>query len=100
MDSVLNTAVSGLQVSRLRMSAAANNVANAQTDGFRRDQVRQEARPASSGVTARVDKSPQPGADLIQDMVDQQSATYAFKANWQVVKAADDMIGRWLDVRA
>ena len=100
MESVLNTAVSGLQVSQLRPNAAANNVANAQTDGFRRDQVRQEAQPASGGVIAQVDKVPQPGANLIQDLVDQKAATYAFKANVQVVKTADEMMGRLLDVRA
>lgn len=100
MEPVLNTAISGLQVSQLRLNASANNVANAQTDGFRRDLVRQEAQPSSGGVIAQVDKSPQPGADLIQDVVDQQSATYAFKANLQVVKTADEMMGRLLDVRA
>lgn len=100
MESVLSTAVSGLQVSQLRLSAAANNVANAQTNDFRRDLVRQQAQPDGGGVTARVEKAPQPGADLVQDMVDQKAATYVFKANVQVVKTADDMLGRLLDVRA
>lgn len=99
MAPILNTATSGMQVAQLRLNAAANNVANAQTDGFRRDVVQQQAQ-VGGGVTARLDKVPQPGADLTQDLVEQKSATYAFKANLQMVKTADDMMGRLLDTRA
>jgi len=99
MVPILNTATSGMQVAQLRLDAAANNVANAQTDGFRRDVVQQQAQ-AGGGVAARLDKVPQPGANLAQDLVEQQSATYAFKANLQMVRAADDMMGRLLDTRA
>lgn len=95
----LSIAQSGMQAAQVRLNAAANNVANAQTPDFRRDQVQQEAQ-SGGGVTARVEKVPQPGAELTRDLVEQKSATYAFKANLQVLKAADDTLGRLLDTRA
>jgi len=95
----LSIAQSGMQAAQLRLNASANNVANAQTEGFRRDQVQQQAQ-AGGGVTARIDKVPQPGTDLAQDLVEQKSATYAFKANVQMIRSADDMMGRLLDMRA
>lgn len=99
MNSLTSIASSGLQSAQLRLNAAANNVANAQTEGYRRDVVQATAGPAG-GVSTRVDKAPQPGADLAQDLVAQKSATYAFKANLRVLQTADDTLGRLLDVRA
>ena len=95
----LSIAQSGLQAAQTRLNVSANNVANAQTEGFRRDQV-QAAAQADGGVRTQVNKMPQSGAHLIQDLLDQKSATYAFKANLQTVKATDEMMGRLLDVRA
>ncbi|TDQ42520.1 flagellar basal body protein [Tepidicella xavieri] len=95
----LSIAQSGMQAAQLRLDAAANNVANAQTEGFRRDEVRQQAQ-ASGGVMAQVDKRPAPGADLPRDLVEQKMATYGFQANLQVVRAADQTLGRLLDTRA
>ena len=95
----LSTALSGLQAAQVRLNAAANNVANGQTEGYQRDVV--QARPqAGGGVTTQVNNLPQPGADLARDVVEQKSAAYAFQANLQVVKTADAMVGRLLNARA
>lgn len=99
MNSLTSIASSGLQSAQVRMNAAANNVANLQTPGFRRDEVQSTAQ-ASGGVSSQVSKAPQPGADLARDLVEQKSATYAFKANLQALKTADETLGRLLDVRA
>lgn len=99
MNNVTNTAISGLQTAQLRLNASANNVANAQTDGYRRDVVRTQPQ-ANGGVQAQVEKLPEPGSDLAADLVEQKSAAYAFKANVQVIKTADETLGRLLDVRA
>lgn len=99
MSPLLNTAVSGMQASQVRLGVSANNVANAQTEGFQRSRVDLQAQQ-SGGVTARVERLPQPGVDLVQEMVEQKSATYAFKANAQSVRTADEMMGRLLDTRA
>lgn len=92
-------AQSGMQVAQVRLDSAANNVANAQTPGYQRQQVQAQAQP-QGGVSATVDKLPQSGADLAQDMLDQMSAVQAYKANAQVVKAADRMVGALLDAKA
>ncbi len=99
MNNVANTAMSGLQAAQLRLNAAANNVANAQTEGYRRDVVRAEPQ-AQGGVQARVEKLPEPGSDVTADLVAQKSATYAFKANAQMLKTADETLGRLLDTQA
>ncbi len=102
MDGRINSAaLSGMRAAQTRLSSAANNIANAQTDGYRREQVRSEAEPAlGAGVRTRIDKRPEPGADLAADMVEQKMAATSFAANLQVFKAADQAMGRLLDTRA
>lgn len=92
-------AQSGMQVAQRRLDSAANNLANAQTPGYQREQVSARAQP-QGGVAATVNKVPASGADLAQDMLDQISAAHTYKANAQVVKTADRMVGVLLDTRA
>jgi flagellar hook protein FlgE len=40
------------------------------------------------------------GVALEKEAVEQMSATYAFKANLQTIKAQDEMMGSLLDVKA
>lgn len=91
----LTTALSGLQAAQARL----NSAANAQTEGYQREQVQTTAQ-AGGGTTAKLQKMPQPGADLTADMVEQKSASYAWKANLQTIKTADTMVGSLLSVRA
>ncbi len=99
MNPVSSTALSGLQSAQTRLNASANNVANVQTPGFRRDEVQAEANPAG-GVNTRVDKAAETGVNLEQEAVEQMSATIAYKANLQVIKASDRMAGALLSERA
>jgi len=95
----IDTAFSGLQAAQTRMDVAANNIANAQTSGYQREQV--VAQPSTQGgVNTQVEKVPQPGADLVADVVDQQSATYSWKANLQTIKTANAMVGDLLSIKA
>ncbi len=96
---LITTAASGLQSAQTRMAAAANNIANAQTLGYRRDQVRATAE-ASGGVRTQADKVPQPGADLTADLVEQKSAAYAFEANLRTLKTTQTVVGSLLSARA
>jgi len=101
MASLSSIASSGLQAAQLRLDSSAHNVANMNTPGYRRVAVAQEAAPGGAGVRATVQR--QPGADgvaLEDEAVAQISATYAFKANLQTLKAQDAMMGALLDVRA
>jgi flagellar hook protein FlgE len=99
MGPLTTTALSGLQAAQARLNSAANNIANAQTTDYRREQVVSQSRPGG-GVSTQVEKLPEPGADLLQDTVDQMSASYAYKANLQVIKTSERMAGALLDTRA
>ena len=101
MSSLGSIASSGLGAAQLRLDASANNVANMNTPGYRREVVAQEEAPESAGVRASVQREPQAdGVALEEEAVEQMSATYAFKANLQTIKAQDEMMGSLLDVRA
>ena len=101
MSSLSSIGSSGLQAAQLRLDASANNVANMNTPKYRRQVVQQEATADSAGVRATVQREPQAeGVALEQEAVEQISATYAFKANLQTIKAQDEMMGSLLNVKA
>ena len=101
MSSLSSIGSSGLQAAQLRLDASANNVANMNTPNYRRQVVQQEATADSAGVRATVQREPQAeGVALEQEAVEQISATYAFKANLQTIKAQDEMMGSLLNVKA
>jgi flagellar hook-associated protein FlgK len=99
MNSISATALSGLSAAQLRLDASAHNVANAQTPGFRRQQVVQQAQ-AAGGVQASVQTAELAGDDLATDLVQQKVALYSFKANLHVLQTEDEMLGSLLDVKA
>jgi hypothetical protein len=99
MNSIAAIASSGLGAAWLGADVAANNIANAMTPGYRREQLLQQADPAG-GVSASVTRLPQPGDDLVADLVGQQMAAYSFKANVRVLQTADSMMGSLLDAFA
>ena len=97
MNSVPSIASSGMGVALLRIEAAANNVANAQTPGFRRQLVAQQAR-AGGGVDASVVESTLPGENLAEDIVQQMAASISFKANLRMFQTEQRTLGTLLDV--
>lgn len=99
MNVLSSTALSGLNAAQTRMAASANNIANLNTPGFRRDQVLAQPQ-AGGGVAVSVQKADQPGDDLTRDVVEQMKATYEFKANLQVIRTERDMTGSLLDTLA
>jgi flagellar hook protein FlgE len=101
MASLSSIGSSGLQAAQLRLDASANNVANMNTPGYRRQAVAQQAVADSAGVRATVQREQQAaGVALEKEAVEQMSATYAFKANLQTIKTQDEMMGSLLDVKA
>ena len=100
MASLSSIGNSGLQAAQLRLDASAHNVANMNTPGFRRQVVEQTEAPGGSGVQASVQRDGQMGSALEKDVVEQMSATYAFKANVQVIKTNDQMMGALLNTKA
>jgi flagellar hook protein FlgE len=99
--SISSIGASGMQAAQMRLDASANNVANANTPNYRRQVVAQEAAADAAGVRATVQRQKEAeNVALEKEAVEQIAATYAFKANLQVVKAQDQMMGSLLDVKA
>lgn len=98
MSAIASIAQSGLQAAQQRLNASAHNVANQQTEGFRRQQVAQQAVP-EGGVAAQTVRGLQ-GVALEQEAVEQIGASYAYLANLQVLRTNDRMQGSLLDERA
>jgi flagellar hook protein FlgE len=99
MNSVPSIALSGLSAATQRLDAVANNLANAQTPGYRRELVQQSAEPGG-GVSTTLGLADVPGGNIAADLVDQMVASYTFAANLRVITTHNAMIGAMLDVQA
>jgi flagellar hook protein FlgE len=99
MNSIKSIAISGMNVAALDMSVAANNIANAVTPVFRRQQLVQQEQ-AGGGVSASVTQAEEAGSDLATDTVRQMTALYLFKANLRTVQVEHEMLGTLLDTKA
>lgn len=99
MSNTFSIGLSGLNAAQLRLDSAAHNVANAQTPGFRRQQVVQQAQP-EGGVQAEISAQRQTGGSLEADAVEQMSASYTYQANLRTVKVQDEVLGSLLDAVA
>lgn len=96
---VIDRAASGLRLAEASLAASAHNSANALTDGFRRIRVT-GAEAASGGVTAQVSTAPAEASspDPVADTVDRTTASLIYRANLAVVKAADELTGKVVDL--
>ena len=99
MNSISSIAMSGLNAAQFRLDAAANNIANAQTPGFRRQQTVAEALP-EGGVTSSVRQADGAGENLADDIVQTMVAAYSFKANLRVLQTESGLLGSLLDTHA
>lgn len=99
MSPLLSISQSGIQAAQTRLGVAANNIANSQTDDFKRQVAQANAR-ADGGVVVKISSAATQGNDQVQDVVDQLSAKQSFAANIAVLKNADKMLGSLLDTKA
>lgn len=88
-----------MKAAQVQLDVAANNVANAQTPGFKRQQAELTTQP-EGGVQATVRTAAEPGASLETDVVAQLQAKNAFLANLAVFKTSNRMAGALLDDQA
>jgi len=116
MSLALNAALSALDAYGQKLDVTANNIANMNTDGFKKSRaVLQEA--DSSGVVLSISKVNTPGApilsedgtgevressnvDLAEEIVDLTTTKHAFQANLKTIKAEDEMLGSLFDILA
>lgn len=116
ISSAFDTSVSGIVAAATKLQANANNVANANTNGYQTQRVDLvespagvEARAASVGAPNRADaaanpngNSPLPPSDvnLAGEMVSMVANGNFYQANMRALQAADDMMGTLLDTNA
>lgn len=98
MSNITSIASSGLAAAQLRLDVSANNIANMNTPGYLAKRVMQEAIP-TGGVQSRVESAGAPGVSLEKEIVDQMTATLAFKANILTLRTQQKMMGTLLDMR-
>tara|TARA_X000000950_G_scaffold102442_1_gene129437 strand:+ start:295 stop:750 length:456 start_codon:yes stop_codon:yes gene_type:complete len=116
ISSAFDTSASGIVAAATKLQANANNVANANTNGYQTQRVDSVESPAGvEARTASVDApnranaaensnrtSPSPPSDvnLADEMVSLVANENFYQANIQALKAADDMMGTLLDTNA
>ena len=115
MVSAVQSALSGLQAFGTRIQSNANNVANANSDGFKKTKVTLSSADPQ-GVRASVEKVDVPGSsvyqetsegmelvelsnvDLTAELPEMIINSHAYKANLKTLQAADEMTGELLKI--
>jgi flagellar hook protein FlgE len=99
MTSISSMALSGMNAAQANLAASANNIANANTAAFRRQEVVQVVQ-ANGGVSSALATASIVGSALGSDIVAQLQAKQSFLANLAVFKTGDQMAGVLLDKTA
>ena len=117
MTSAYQTALSGLKAFSTKLQSNSNNIANANTDGFKKSMV-QNVAVAPQGVKAQTQKVSTPGpgvfqqtdagmelvelsnVDLATELVNMKLNSTMYKANLKTIESVDDMTATLLDVKS
>src|SRR5512138_109201 len=99
MNSLSSIALSGLQAAQLSIASAGHNIANAMTPSFRRQVVQQQS-VDGGGVATTIARAPVEGESLAEDLVMLKLGSHLFKANLQVLRTQERMLGTLLDETA
>ncbi len=117
MISGLNSAISGLQAIGTKVDNNANNVANLNTDGFKKGRVLLSEQ-APQGVQAVFEKVDVEGpyqlestgsgqetieksnVDLTEEMPEMIMNRHSYGANLKTIETVDEMMGHLLDAKA
>lgn len=114
MPSVSATALSGFNASQLRLQNAANNIANANSNNFRAQDVVQTSLAAGGVSTNVVDRSPatvqttdtqgnvvnRPNVSLEEEVIQADIATYSAQANLKLLQVQNQLDKYLLDIQA
>ena len=97
--SISAIALSGMNAAQTGLQVAAHNIANLNTEGFRRQQVLQSS-VAPAGVSTTLTRSAESGEAMLTDVVGLLPSKNAFLANLAVFRHQDDALGSLLDAVA
>lgn len=101
-----NIGISGLNAASLGTALTANNVANANSDGYKAKRLDLEDRREGGVQAARVTEIQEPttpggsNVDYATEMTNLMTQSGSYGANLQVIKAQSDMLGQALDMKA
>ncbi len=115
MISAVNSTVSALQAYKTQMEVTSNNVANVNTEGFKKSKATLKE-GANGDVQVEVNRVNTPGhryqelegdqmveketsnVDLAEEFVQMMVTQHAYDANIKVLQAQDKMLGSTLDI--
>ena len=115
MISSVYPAMSALSAFQKKMDVTANNVANVNTDSFKKSRTTMEE-GANGGVTASIQQIDTPGmvrevvtdngieevessnVDLAEELPEMIVTESAYKANTKTIQTQDEMLGSLLDI--
>ncbi len=112
MIKALATSIQGLKAMETRMAASANNLANVNTDGFKKDRVTL-SETVHGGIRAEVAKVETPGAmvedldttrelsnvDLAEEIAGTIPTKAAYSANLKMIQTQDELTGTLLSIK-
>lgn len=97
--SAMSTALTGMSSADAKLDATANNIANLDTPGYTPTQPDLVSLSDNAGVAvAGYSPDSNGGPDLPTELVNLKQSATLYKANAQVVRASDQMLGTLLDV--
>lgn len=117
MISAFQSAVSGLRAASTRISSNGNNIANANTNGFKKTRVILESADPQ-GAKTRVEQVNTPGTtvfqegehgldivelsnvDLGQEIPETYLNSHMYKANLKTIETSSDMLGSLLKIKS
>lgn len=117
MISGINSTLSALRGLSTKLDSTANNVANMESDGFKKTRVTLEEGGAAGGVSARVERVETPGpqvlettpagttlveksnVELTEEIPNLMMVKNSYKANLKVIQVNDEMLGSLLDIK-
>ena len=113
----INSALSGLLAHEKKLEVSSNNVANINTDDFKKSRATLQEE-ANGGVTVDIQKVETPGSpipynegenqtssetsnvDYAEEAVSVMTTSHGFEANLKTIEAEDEMLGSLLDIMA
>ena len=113
MSQAINAALSALGALGIKLGVTADNIANVNTDGFKKSRAILKDTDLS-GVTVSISRVDTPGSsipsedgspqmkessnvDLGEEIINLKTTKYAYLANLKTIKAEDAMLGTILD---
>ncbi len=112
MLSTYDTSLSGIKAATKLLDVSSNNVANSNTDGFKKDIARVQERD-NGGITVKTEKSTEPGpsylspdgdvhegsnVDYAEEIVNQIKAEELLRANIAALNTANEIENHIIDI--